>query len=139
VTGNCQIHFVAIASEASKTGGMEVPVHVVGTIPGYLSVLVMVVHQTHQCTNLWRQDKRVAVSQISFHLEWSKLIELRRKRVEGTLDSLIIGLGAIISPICRWLLARLNLLARFICREGSKIATASHEQNKIGGEQQSQY
>jgi hypothetical protein len=49
-------------------------------------MLYLVVHQAYQCTtDLWRQDKLVTVSQISYHLEWSELVKLRRELMESTL------------------------------------------------------
>jgi hypothetical protein len=89
ITGYGQIHLRTIATKPSHAGGVEAPVHVVWSVSGYQPVLV---YQAHQCTDLWRQDKIVAVGEISHHLEWSELVKLGRELVEGTLKSLLIFL-----------------------------------------------
>jgi hypothetical protein len=50
------------------------------------------VYQAYQCTDFWRQDNVVTVSEISQHLKWSELVKLGRELMEGTLKSLLIFL-----------------------------------------------
>jgi hypothetical protein len=92
IAGYSQIHLRTIATKSSGTSGVEAPVQVVWGVSCYQPVFVLVVYQAHQCTDLWRQDKIVTVSEISHHLEWSELVKLGRELVEGTLKSLLIFL-----------------------------------------------
>jgi hypothetical protein len=80
-------------------------------------------------------------SQVFYHLERSKLVELWGKLVQSTLAFLIIFLfwnNHFISPICKWLLAsEVKSASSSHLALGYKIVTRKHEQNKMGGEQQS--
>jgi hypothetical protein len=79
----------------------------------------------------------VAVSQVSYHLEGSELMELRRKLVEGTLKSLIIFfLGNNHFSYLQIVTSEVKSVRGAHLGVESKIVIVSQEQNKITGEQQ---